>query len=297
MAYGYIGQEKNFIYINGSPLLDVKSVDSSISTNRTPLNIGGVALGGLQVTEGVSEATMGLERHVISDTSNDPFADNSIFVNGFSGVWQHRDAAGNNNYFAMQTGYVNNYNFTAAVNSVPSTSMGLVSYGSGIGQIDMATGYMTGASEEDFLANYIFPKQIQFAFNDPNTLSGIVTTNRVQSFDISFTMNREVRNRLGQMKEIPETFIAYPIDATLSIDIDVDEYSIPAINTLLCQDPEDIFLYLKKCDGTVFRGFRFSSGVLQSASMNEAVTDMNRATLEYTRSLNSDADINFWMPF
>ena len=295
MAYGYIGQEKNFVYINGEPLLDVKSVDSSVSSNRTALNIAGVA-SALQVSEGVAEATMGVERHVICDTDNDPFASNILYYEGFSGVWQHRDAAGNNNYFAMQTGYVNNYNFTAAVNSIPSTSMGWVSYGSGIGQIDMATGYMTGASEEDFLANYIFPKQIELGFTHQNALSGIVTTNRVQSFSISFTMNREVRNRLGQMKKIPETFIAYPLQATLSIEIDVDEYSIPAIETLLCQDPETIFLYLKKCDGTSFRGFQFSSGVIQSASMNEEVTDINRATLEYTRYLNSDDDINFWIP-
>ena len=300
MAYGYIGHEKNFIYINGEPLLDVQSVDSSISSNRTALNMAGVA-STLQVSEGVSQATMNLSRYVISSTAHDPFAGGiygpNLFLDGFTGVWQHLDATGGNNFFGMTTGYVNNYTVTAAVNSVPSTSMGLVAYGSGIGQIDIPTGYMTGASNADFLENYIFPKQIELAFNDPNTLSGIVTTNRVQSFDISFTMNREVRNRLGQMKKMPETSISYPIEASLSIEIDVDEYSIPAINTLLCQDPENIFIYLKKCDGTIFRGFQFSSGVIQAASMSEEVTDMNRATLEYTRYLNNDNDINFWMPY
>ena len=197
----------------------------------------------------------------------------------------------------MTTGYVNDYNFTAAVNSIPSTSMGMVAYGSGIGQIDIPTGYMTGATSADFLAAYIYPKNIELAFNEANTLSGIVTTNRVQSFSLSFSMNREVRNRLGQIKKMPETFISYPFEATLSIDIDVDEYSIPAINSLLCQDPEDINIYLKKCDGTIFRGFRFTSGVIQSASMNEEVTDINTATLEYTRYLTNDADLDFWMPF
>ena len=294
MALGYIGHEKNFIYIQGEPLLDVQSVDSSISSNRSPLHMAGVT-STLQVAEGVSQATLSLERYVISSTDNDPFGNNSLFYGGFSGVWEHVDSAGNNNYFAMKTGYVEDYTFTAAVNSVPSISMGLVAYGSGIGQIDTVPSMPQPASA-DFLTNYIFPKQIELAFPEPNTLSGIVTTNRVQSFSISFGMNREVRNRLGQMKKIPETFISYPLEATLSIDIEVDEYSIPAIETLLCQDPETIYLYLKKCDGTQFRAFQFSDGVIQSASMNEEVTDINKATLEYTRYLNSDDDINFWLP-
>ena len=93
----------------------------------------------------------------------------------------------------------------------------------------------------------------------------------------------------------PETFMSYPSEATLSIEIDVDEYSIPAIDTLLCQNPENIEIYLKTCDAA-FRGFQFTSGVLQSASMNEEVTDMNRATLEYTKYINSEDDINFWIP-
>ena len=296
MAYGYIGQEKNFVYINGAPLLDLQSVDSSLSSNRTAVSIAGIGAGP-QLAEGVSEATMSLSRYVISDTDADPFGRNTLFVNGFSGVWQHRDATGGNNFFAMTTGYVSSYNFTAAVNSVPSTSMDIVSYGSGIGQIDTPTGYMTGATLDQYLDNYIFPKQIELAFPEQNTLSGIVTTNRVQSFNLSFGMNREVRNRLGQMKQIPETFISYPLEATLSIDIEVDEYSIPEIDTLLCQDPENIFLYLKKCDGSIFRGFRFQSGVIKSASMNEEVREINTATIEYTRYLNSDSDLNFWMPF
>ena len=73
MALGYIGHEKNFVYINGDPLLDVTSVDSSISSNRTVINMGGVAKA-LQVSEGVSQATMSVDRYVISETADDPFA-------------------------------------------------------------------------------------------------------------------------------------------------------------------------------------------------------------------------------
>jgi hypothetical protein len=299
MAYGYIGQEKNFVYINGAPLLDVKSVDSSISTNRTAVSIAGIGAGP-QLAEGVSTATLNISKHVISNTLYDPFANNLTYYGGFSGVWQHRDATGGNNFFAMTTGYVNSYNFTAAVNSIPSVSVGIVSYGSGIGQIDTPTGYMTGATSQQYLDNYIYPKTMELVFpkipTNDDSLSGVVTTNRVQSFDISFTMNREVRNRLGQMKQIPETFISYPFEATLSIDIDVDEYSIPVIDSLICQDPETIQLTMKKCDGTIFRIFEFSSGTLRSASMNEEVREINRATLEYTRYISRDDEIDFWVP-
>jgi|TARA_R110000824_G_scaffold108741_3_gene256065 hypothetical protein len=293
MAYGYIGHEKNFVFIDGDPLLDVQSVDSNISANRTALHMAGIGVG-LQVAEGVSQGEMNLTRYVISDTDHDPFAINTLYYEGFSGLWIHVDSAGTTGYFSMEKAYVNDYNFTAAVNAVPTTQMGLVSYGSGIGEAP-GVKIPTPPVPADYLTNYIFPKQIELAFPEANTLSGIVTTNRVQSFSISFTMNREVRNRLGQMKGIPETFIAYPFEASLSIEIDVDEYSIPAIDTLICQETESIELYLKTCD-TVFRGFQFTDGVLQSASMNEEVTDMNRATLEYTKYVNSDDDINFWIP-
>tara|TARA_R110000824_G_scaffold791_10_gene4855 strand:- start:1068 stop:1955 length:888 start_codon:yes stop_codon:yes gene_type:complete len=294
MALGYIGQEKNYVYIDGQPLFDVQSVDSSISTNRTVLNIAGIGAGP-QVAEGVSQATLNLSRYVISDTAEDKFADFNIYNDGFHGVWQHTDSTGGNKFFAMSTGYVASYTFNAAVNSVPSTNMALVAYGSGIGQLSgIATGYMTGASSAAFLENYVYPKGLTLRTDVVNEISGIVTTNRVQSFDISFTMNREVRNRLGQMKQMPETFISYPFEATLSIDIDVDEYSIPAINSLICQDPENIFLDMKRCDGSVIRSFTFSSGVLQGASMNEAVTEINTATLEYTRTVSSLSDMNFW---
>ena len=46
----------------------------------------------------------------------------------------------------------------------------------------------------------------------------------------------------------------------------------------------------------VLRGFQFTNGVLQSASMNEEVTDMNRATIEYTKYVNNDDEIDFWIP-
>jgi hypothetical protein len=249
---------------------------------------------GLQVAEGVSQGEMNLTRYVISNTDDDPFATNLLYYNGFSGLWIHIDSAGTTGYFAMESGYVNDYNFTAEVNSVPSTQMGLVSYGKGVGEAP-GVRMPTPPVPADYLDSYLFPKQIELAFPEANTLSGIVTTNRVQSFSLSFTMNREIKNRLGQMKEIPETFIAYPFEATLSIEIDVDEYSIPAIDSLICQDPENIELYLKTCD-TVFRGFQFTSGVLQSASMNEKITDMNRATLEYTKYVNNNDEINFWIP-
>jgi hypothetical protein len=300
MAYGYIGHEENFVFIDAGlglkPLLDVQSVSSNISANRTALYMAGTGVG-LQVTEGVSLGEMNLTRYILSQTDHDPFATNTLYYEGFEALWLHIDSVGTTGYFSMETGYVNNYTFTAAVNSVPSTEMGIVGYGTGMGEVP---GILDPPPElpvpADYLADYVFPKTITLSAAVDSNLSGIVTTNRVQSFSISFTMNREVRNRLGQMKEIPETFIAYPFEAALSIDIAVDEYSIPDIESLICQDPESITLTMKECDGTAIRGFQFTNGILQSASMSEEVTDMNIATIEYTKYVNNDDEIDFWTP-
>ena len=298
MAYGHIGHEKNFIYINEKVLMDVQSVDYSVSTNRTVLNMAGVT-DLLQVSEGVSQATLNLQRYAITNTANDPFAGGfhgpDLFLNGFSGVWQHRDAAGENKFFAMDKAYVSNYTFSAALNEVPSISMGIVAYGSGIGQTDIPTGYMTGAAAIDFTDVYVYPKLMELVFPETDTLTDIAKVNLVTSFDLSFTMNREVRNRIGQQKKTPETFIAYPIEATLALEIDVDEYTTPAINNLLCEYPGTIQLLIKNCDGSNIRGFEFTKGVLQSASMTERVLDINKATLEYTKSITKDSDFGFWM--
>jgi len=307
MAYGHIGHEKNFIYINEKVLMDVQSVDYSVSTNRTVLNMAGV-IDLPQVSEGVSQATLNLERYAITNTENDPFAGGfygpDLFLNGFSGVWQHIDSVGENNFFAMDQAYVSNYTFSAALNEIPSISMGIVAYGSGIGDIygsgigqtDIPTGYMTGAPAIDFTNVYVYPKLMELVFPaEADTLTDIAKENLVTSFSLSFTMNREVRNRIGQQKKMPETFIAYPIEATLTIEIDVDEYTTPAINNLLCEYPGTIDLLIKNCDGSNIRGFKFTEGVLQSASMTERVLDINTATLEYTKSITSDAEFGFWI--
>ena len=298
MAFGNIGHEKNFIYINDKPLLDVKSVDYSVSTNRTVLNMAGVK-DLPQVTEGVSQATLNLQRYAITNTENDPFAGGfygpDLFLNGFSGVWQHQDAGGANNFFAMENAYVSNYTFSAEVDAVPSISMGIVGYGSGIGQTDTPTGYMTGAPDIDFTNVYIYPKLMELVFPETDTLTDITKENLVTSFNLSFTMNREVRNRIGQQKKMPETFLAYPIEATLTLVIDVDEYTTPAINNLLCEYPGTIELLMKNCDGSNIRGFKFTEGVLQSASMEAVAMDINKATLVYTKSITNDAEFGFWI--
>ena len=294
MAIGYIGHEKNYVYIDGSPLFDVQSVDSSLSTNRTPIFIAGVGAV-TNVSEGVLSATMNLTRYVISDDNDDVFASLTPYEDGFSVAWEHIDSAGENNFFAMDTAYVNSYTVTAAVNSVPSTSMELVGYGPDIGEIDPAPS-MPIPDPADFLTPYVYPKDLTLTTDVVNPLSGIITTNRVQSFEMSFNMNRKVKERIGQMLQTPETYIDYPFQATLSLTIDVDEYSIPAIDALICEAPQNIFLQMKTCEGTLIRTFQFSSGVLQSASMSETVRELNTATLEYSRNVNSNLDLNFWSP-
>ena len=298
MAFGHIGHEKNFIYINEKVLMDVQSVDYSVSTNRTVLNMAGVT-DLLQVSEGVSQATLNLQRYAITNTEDDPFAGGiygpDLFLNGFSGVWQHQDSEGENNFFAMEQAYVSNYTFSAEVDAVPSISMGIVAYGSGIGQTDIPTGYMTGAPAIDYTNVYVYPKLMELVFPEIDTLTDITKTNLVTSFELSFTMNREVRNRIGQQKKMPETFLAYPIEATLTLVLDVNDYTTPAISNLLCEYPGTIELLMKNCDGSNIRGFKFTKGILQSASMEAVTLDINRATLEYTKSITNDAEFGFWI--
>ena len=101
-----------------------------------------------------------------------------------------------------------------------------------------------------------------------------------------------MKNRLGQMKAIPETFVSYPIEVTLSIDLLVDEYSAPAVETLLCRPTQDISLeLLEGCEGTPIRNFNFTSGRLISVTSQEAVTDRNTATLSYVKHINDVNDI------
>ncbi|MHA2052012.1 MAG: hypothetical protein ACW99F_00320 [Candidatus Hodarchaeales archaeon] len=276
MALGRIIRDENFVYINGETLYDVQSVSSSLTLNNSVLNVAGHGAIGL-VNEGVLNGSISLDRLAIN---NDPFT--GIFAVPFSGVWHYIDSDKTDRHFTMHSGYISEYGFSAQVQQIPTITTQINAYGNMIGGSQVETGNIT-TDLDGFLDNYIAPKGINLTFTEG-------TTNRVQSFDLSISVQRNVRNRLGQMLSIPENFVSYPISAQLSIDIDVDQYSAPRIDSLICRDKETISLELTNCNGSGIRGFTFESGSLESVNLSASADgSSNTATLQYVKNIN---DIN-----
>lgn len=277
MALGRITRENNFVYINGETIYDIQSVDATLSVNNTDLNVAGHGAIGF-VNEGVLQGEISLNRLAVS---TDPFT--GLFSSPFSGVWRYIDSDETQRYFAIESGYISNYSFSAETKSIPTISTNIQSYGNMIGGNLIPTGSIT-TDLNGFLDNYVAPKGINLNFTDGET-------NRVQSFNFSIDVERTERPRLGQMYSIPQTIVSYPIQSSLEINIDVDEYSAPRIDELICRSTEDISLELKNCEGEVIRAFIFESGSLESVnvSADSENNSRNQATLRYRKNIN---DVN-----
>lgn len=274
MALGRIIRDKSFVSINGETLYDVQSISASASTNNSIINVAGHGAVTF-IQDGVLSSDISIERLAINE---DPFT--GIFSQPFSGALSYIDTQDSDRYFAINSGYLSNYNFSAQVREVPRISADITAYGNMIGGSGVPTGnFTTGLN--DFLDNYIFPRSVNLTFSEGET-------NRVQSFDFSISIEREVRNRLGQIYSIPETFVSYPITAQLSIQIDVDEYSAPKIDQMVCAGTENISLQLTDCNQSGIRTFSLESGTLQSFSINAASDgSSNTATLNYAKNINN----------
>lgn len=276
MALGRIILDKNFVYINGETLYDVQAVDASVSSSNSNINLAGHGVAGV-VQQGVLTANMSLNRLAIND---DPFT--GLFSTPFSGVWHYIDSTDTHRHFSIHSGYISEYSFSAEVQSIPTIDTNIVSYGNMIGGTQVETGNIT-TDLNGFLDNYVAPKGINLTFAEGDL-------NRVQSFDLSISVNRSERPRLGQIFSIPQNFVLYPIEASLAITMDVDEYSTPRIDGLVCRDTQDISLELTNCEGSVIRTFTFESGVLENIQMSAASDGTsNTASLQYRKIIN---DIN-----
>lgn len=275
MALGRIIRDKNFVYINGQTLYDVESLNASFSANNSPLRVAGHGSVGL-VSQGILQGQMSLQRLSIND---DPFTGLDIFPVPFSGVFRYIDSTDQERHFTMHSGYVSNYSFSAQVQDIPRITTDIIAYGNMVGGTGIPTGNIT-TDADGFLDNYVFPRGINLNFSDGET-------NRVQSFDYSISVNRSARSRLGQVNSIPDNFVSYPIEVSVSIEIDVDEYSAPKIDNLICRDREDISLELLNCEGSGIRSFVMESGTLQSVDMTASADgSSNKATLNYIKNVN-----------
>ena len=276
MALGRIIRDKNFFYLNGETLYDVQSIDASMNIDTQVLNILGHGVSSIH-NQGVLNANLSIDRLAIN---NDPFT--GLFPSGFSGVWHYIDSEDVDRNFTIHSGYISDYNFSAEIQQIPTISTTIQSYGNMIGGTNVPTGDIT-TDVNGFLENYVPPKGITLSFDDGEL-------NRVQSFDLSISVNRNVRDRIGQLYSIPETFISYPISVDVSMNIEVDEYSAPKIDSLICRETEDISLELTNCDGSTIRTFTFESGKLNSVSLEGSADGSNNSlNLNYIKFIN---DVN-----
>tara|TARA_R110000822_G_scaffold110654_6_gene241013 strand:+ start:38958 stop:39806 length:849 start_codon:yes stop_codon:yes gene_type:complete len=278
MALGSIRSDENYVYVNGITLHDVQSVQGSTSLNRTSVNVAGIGHMA-SIHEGVLNGNFSMERIAVNE---DPFTGDLHKV-PFTGVWEYTDSSDVSKYFAAHSGYLSSYSFNASVGQIPTISTEITAYGNMIGG-SVGTGDIT-RDDDGLEDNFIYPKQIELSYTDGDT-------NRVQSFNLSFSIPRVTRDRLGALKSIPDTFVAYPIQASLSIDLEVDEYSATDIETLICQDTQDISLTMQTCGGTNIRNFTFESGILNSQNLSASVGGLNTLTLEYVKYINDINDIS-----
>lgn len=187
--------------------------------------------------------------------------------NTFSGYLEYKDK-----YFAFNSGILNNYSISCAVNEIPSISTNLTvlgEFGEGINK-----------------SSSLFPKNdikignygdIEITLND-------FEFNRLQNFTLTIDTNRNILYRLGS--SYPFQIITNPpVVTNLTFGIKVDDYQVKNIRDLLCQYKVEslgiIFKDFKNPNGQPILSFNFNEAIFLGESYQGSVGDSSVVSLTY----------------
>jgi len=234
MKNARIGYEQS-VYLNGQKLKGVDSVEGSYSIGLQPINI----LGAGNIKTVVGEVLQG----DFSITRSQSIPDSFLEFTGDSKILRGSIHYGNA-VFGFETGYLNSYNYSLSVGSVPQTNMGITVYGdigsgvyqsvsgpSGpIGPGDIGSLNASGSSED---TDY----QI-IRMGDVSLTCDGSTTNRITNFDFNVISERMPIYVINS--DLPyQVSLKLPVETVIGFTMEVDDYETRRMKNSLTSNSFD----------------------------------------------------------
>jgi hypothetical protein len=181
----------------------------------------------------------------------------------------------NNKSYGFEETYLTNYNVSCEVGGLAEVSTDFVVYGNIGGGITQAV-----------LPPLSTPQNNLYVANSSsivlNASQGL--TNRIVSFDYNIACERKPLFLLGStMPKSGQTFLKKPLIIDLSINIDIDDYQSPTVQSLICESTtENLEINLYNCNKTqIIETFFAPNARLISNSYSISTTEQSNVELTF----------------
>ena len=177
-----------------------------------------------------------------------------------------------NKYFAFNSGILNNYSISCAVNQIPTLNANLTVLGEFGEGVDKSLSVLP--KNDITIADY---GDIEVSLND-------FEFNRLQNFTLTIDTNRNILYKLGS--SYPFQIITNPpVITNLTFGIKVDDYQVKNIRDLLCQYKVEslgiTFKDFKNPNGSPILSFNFNEAIFLGEGYQGSVGDSSIVNLTY----------------
>jgi hypothetical protein len=302
MAYGRILYGEELIFLEGSGLRGVQSVDTNFNIPFEPVVFGGNMFAGATIKSSKPTSSFSFDSLVVNSGRFDPIVGMPLWDSPISGVLHSQiEPLGGDpgsvptGNWSFTSGYISKYSSSCAVAEVAATSCEIRIFG----DVDSTKPENLFPSAEKIDEDNQF---INIAKAGDITLVNVTgqDSNRIQSYSYNLTINRLDSDHLGGNYRNTIHDVMYPIEVDLSFVIDVDNMEPPLLSSLLCNpDLEDITIQLGDCskpDSGPIRSFLIENPILVSMQETSSISEPLQAQLtykSYIKNINNLASLIF----
>ncbi|MAH47584.1 hypothetical protein CMI37_17315 [Candidatus Pacearchaeota archaeon] len=267
------------VYINGTGLSGIQSINGSYGISEKPVNI----LGYGHVNSLLNQPLQGSFQIQRSLVSQDPF----LQLTGnksFSGSI-HYEGANKSSSFGFHSGYLSSFAVSCKVGAVPSVSVGIVTYGD-LGSGIIATGNTDSAT----------PATQTIQVPDQGGISVTCegsSSNRITSLTHSINIPRQPIYALpttypdAQAKFPVQVDISYPIETRTNFTLEIDDYETHSMYDYLTGVlTGDVDISIKDEASSTIMGFNLKNARLLSESFSSNANGTTNVTLGFGKYYN-----------
>jgi len=255
-----VPKENQHLYINSKEVLGIQDFNFDYNLPIDPIRYLGMETVAFAKTKPVT-AEISINKLLL---------DSDEFINFTGDTTFNGHLEYNNNYFAFNSGILNNYTLSCSVNEIPTISTNLTvlgQFGSGVSKVENPLD-----KNKISIANY---GDIQVNLND-------FIYNRLQNISISVDTNRSILYKLGH--SYPAEIISNPpLVININFGIKVDEYKVKNIRESLCNYKIDNFYinFLEFKTNNNILSFSFPEAIFLGESFQGSISDSSIVNLRY----------------
>lgn len=251
-------------YLSGILLSGVTSIDGSYAVQESPINI--IGQGHVYpVMQGPLVGNFSISKYFIGE---DPLL-NYTGDHPISGSINYGDKS-----FGFESGYLNEYSFSASMGSIPQVQAGIVVYG------DIGSGI--DASGVNAHPPIEIPNQGSISLN----VSGY-QTNRITNFSFTTRIDRTPIYKIGSPFPV-QVDRSFPITQEANFTIEVSDFELKKMNEYLIKpSQQDIEISLSNpIDNSTIETFTIKNARLANQGLRSSSEDLMSVNLQYIGYIN-----------